>query len=71
MPAPLRDAHDALDVAVDDAYGYMGRDDDADRVAYLFERYCELTTLLPTSDEAAAEQSAKRKPRAKSKNIQS
>jgi hypothetical protein len=55
MPAPLRDAHDTLDEAVDDAYGYMGRDDDADRVAYLFERYRELTTLLPTSAEAESE----------------
>ena len=67
MPAPLRDAHDALDVAVDDAYGYMGRDDDADRVAYLFERYRELTTLLPAAaEEPAAEGAKKRKPRAKS-----
>lgn len=64
MPAPLRDAHDALDVAVDDAYGYMGRDDDADRVAYLFERYRELTTLLPgAAEEAPASDTKKRKPR--------
>jgi N-6 DNA Methylase len=66
MPAPLRDAHDALDVAVDDAYGYMGRDDDADRGAYLFERYRELTTLLPSSaDEPVHESAKKRKPRTK------
>ncbi len=55
MPAPLRDAHDTLDEAVDDAYGYMGRDDDADRVAYLFERYRELTTVLPALDDEVAE----------------
>ena len=64
MPAPLRNAHDALDVAVDDAYGYMGRDDDADRVAYLFERYRELTTLLPKAeDEAATEVNSTKKTR--------
>ena len=67
MPAPLRDAHDTLDEAVDDAYGYMGRDDDADRVAYLFERYRELTTLLPTATDAPAlETSKKRKSRSAS-----
>ncbi len=59
MPAPLRDAHDALDVAVDDAYGYMGRDDDADRVAYLFERYRELTTLLPSTEDTPVPESSK------------
>lgn len=64
MPANLRDAHDALDVAVDDAYGYMGRDDDADRVAFLFERYRELTTLLPSAaEEANVPDAKKRKPR--------
>jgi N-6 DNA Methylase len=67
MPAPLRDAHDTLDEAVDDAYGYMGRDDDADRVAYLFERYRELTTLLPTATDAPSlESSKKRKSRSAS-----
>ncbi len=60
MPAPLRDAHDVLDVAVDDAYGYMGRDDDADRVAYLFERYRELTTLLPSVTDDAKVNSTKK-----------
>ena len=64
MPAPLRDAHDTLDVAVDDAYGYMGRDDDADRVAYLFERYRELTTLFPAVTEEETDTDTKnRKPR--------
>lgn len=66
MPANLRDAHDALDVAVDDAYNYMGREDDADRVAFLFERYRELTTLLPpTVEEPAAEVVKKRRTRVK------
>ena len=64
MPANLRDAHDALDVAVDDAYNYMGRDDDADRVAFLFERYRELTTLLPKAeDTTTTEARPAKKPR--------
>ncbi len=65
MPGPLRDAHDTLDEAVDDAYGYMGRDDDADRVAYLFERYRELTTLLSAEEmqEPGSGNGKKRKPR--------
>lgn len=58
MPRNVSDAHDALDVAVDDAYGY-GRlgwhsNDDAARVAFLFERYGELTTLLPAAGQEAA-----------------
>ena len=43
MPANLEDAHDALDDAVDAAYGYTGSDDDAARMAFLFERYRALT----------------------------
>lgn len=35
----LHQAHAALDKAVDAAYGYTGRHDDAERVAFLFERY--------------------------------
>lgn len=35
----LHQAHAALDKAVDAAYGYTGRQDDAERVAFLFERY--------------------------------
>jgi hypothetical protein len=53
MPANLRAAHDVLDAAVDDAYGYEGGNDDASRVAFLFARYQELTSLLPQSEEAA------------------
>lgn len=42
MPLNLQNAHDELDVAVDDAYGYTGGDDDAPRVAFLFELYQKL-----------------------------
>lgn len=58
MPAPLRDAHDTLDVAVDDAYGYGAElwhtNQDAPRVSFLFERYREITTLLPAVVEPDA-----------------
>ncbi len=47
MPPELVKAHAALDKAVDAVYGYKGGKDDAARVAYLFERYQELTSLLP------------------------
>jgi len=48
MPASLLKAHQALDKAVDAAYGYKGANTDAARVAFLFERYQQLTSLLPT-----------------------
>ncbi len=47
MPANLHKAHQALDKAVDAAYGYKGAAIDAARVAFLFERYQQLTSLLP------------------------
>jgi hypothetical protein len=47
MPANLLKAHQALDKAVDAAYGYKGAATDAARVAFLFERYQQLTSLLP------------------------
>ncbi len=43
MPAELVKAHNALDKAVDAAYGYKSGKDDASRVAFLFARYQELT----------------------------
>jgi len=46
MPADLVKAHNALDKAVDAAYGYKGKKDDAARVAFLFERYQELVDGL-------------------------
>jgi hypothetical protein len=48
MPANLLKAHQALDKAVDAAYGYKSANTDAARVAFLFERYQQLTSLLPT-----------------------
>ena len=41
MPEALRKAHNQLDKAIDAAYGYQGKKDDAARVAFLFERYQE------------------------------
>ena len=49
MPPELAKTHAALDKAVDAAYGYKGGKDDAARVAFLFERYQQLTSLLPTA----------------------
>jgi hypothetical protein len=48
-PPSLIKAHKDLDKVVDEAYGYKGGDDDASRVAFLFKRYEELTSLLPTT----------------------
>ena len=47
MPPALVKAHQKLDAAVDTAYGRRRFKSDADRVAFLFERYRELTSLLP------------------------
>jgi hypothetical protein len=47
MPIELSKAHEANNRVVDKAYGYTGADDDARRVAFLFKRYEELTSLLP------------------------
>ena len=55
MPANLLKAHQALDKAVDAAYGYKGVNTDAARVAFLFALYQKITSLLP------AEKSAKKK----------
>jgi hypothetical protein len=52
MPANVQAAHDLIDVAVDAAYAYEVGEDDAPRVAFLFKRYQELTSLLPQDDEA-------------------
>ncbi len=49
MPPELLKAHAALDRAVDAAYQYKGGKDDAARVAFLFERYQQLTSLLPAT----------------------
>lgn len=46
MPQNLQDAHDDLDDAVDEAYNYRGSDDDAPRVAFLFDLYEKLVEGL-------------------------
>jgi len=51
MPANLLKAHQALDKAVDAAYGYKGASTDAARVAFLFERYQAITSLLPAVEK--------------------
>ena len=51
MPPNLVRAHQALDRAVDTAYradgGTRTYAGDAERVAFLFRRYAQLTSLLP------------------------
>lgn len=46
MPANLVKAHNELDKAVDSAYNFTGKKDDAARVAFLFEKYQELVVPL-------------------------
>lgn len=48
MPPALVKAHQALDAAVDAAYGRRNFRNDAERVAFLFERYQALTSILPS-----------------------
>ncbi|WMJ09390.1 DNA methyltransferase [Nitrosomonas sp. sh817] len=57
MPPELVRAHQSLDRAVDAAYGKKSFASEAERVAFLFERYQAITSLLPTA--------AIRKPRKK------
>jgi hypothetical protein len=47
MPPDLLKAHQQLDKAVDAAYGKTVFKTEAERVAFLFERYQALTSLLP------------------------
>jgi hypothetical protein len=58
MPPALVKAHQALDAAVDAAYGRRSFRNDAERVAFLFERYQAITSLLP----AAAPRQGGRRP---------
>lgn len=48
MPNTLLRAHQALDKAIDAAYGYKGTATDAARVAFLFDLYQKITSILPT-----------------------
>ena len=45
MPEELLKAHKKIDSAVDSAYSYKGKKDDAARVAFLFERYQALIAV--------------------------
>ena len=47
MPPTLRKAHGKLDRAVDAAYSRKKFSSDAERVAFLFERYQDIVSLLP------------------------
>ena len=47
MPPELTKAHQALDRAVEAAYGRKSFANDAERVAFLFELYQQYTSLLP------------------------
>jgi hypothetical protein len=52
MPPALVKAHQALDRAVDACYRKAAFASDAQRVEFLFERYQQLTSLLPTDKPA-------------------
>lgn len=51
MPPELVKAHQALDRAVDAAYGKIVFKTEAERVAFLFERYQQLTVPLGLSEK--------------------
>lgn len=51
MPANLLKAHQTLDKAVDTAYGYKGAQTDAARVAFLFDLYQKITSILPAESK--------------------
>jgi hypothetical protein len=61
MPTDLLKAHNALDKAVDAAYGYKGGKDDASRVAFLFEQYQNLLAL-PQVKASKEPKTASKKP---------
>lgn len=61
MPPDLRKAHQALDKAVDAAYGRKTFASDAERVAFLFELYQKYTTPLPISMTPENERKKSRK----------
>jgi hypothetical protein len=59
MPPALVRAHQVLDAAVDTAYGRRNFRNDAERVAFLFERYQAITSLLPAASTPARKRPAK------------
>ena len=54
MPENVATAHVELDKAVDAAYGFKGKKDDAARVAFLFEKYQELVAPLVEVEKVKA-----------------
>lgn len=52
MPVPLLKAHQALDKAVDAAYGKSGFKSEAERVAFLFDRYLQYLQRQPAARPA-------------------
>jgi hypothetical protein len=54
MPPELTKAHQALDRAVDAAYGKKSFTGDAERVAFLFDLYQQYTSLLPAARDTPA-----------------
>ncbi len=60
MPEELLKAHKKLDAAVDAAYNFTGKKDDAARVAFLFEKYQEL--VAPLVEVEKAKKTKKRTP---------
>lgn len=54
MPPALVKTHQMLDRAVDACYRKTAFTSDAQRVEFLFERYQQLTSLLPTEKIVAA-----------------
>ena len=62
MPPALVKAHQALDAAVDTAYGRRSFRNDAERVAFLFERYRAITSLLPADKPASPKRPRKDRP---------
>jgi hypothetical protein len=59
MPEKLVNAHKKLDAAVDSAYSFTGKKDDAARVAFLFEKYQELTALAVVETKTVKKKSTK------------
>lgn len=57
MPADLLKAYQALDKAVDATYGYKGANTNAARVAFLFERFHAITSLLPVAEKTRKKRS--------------
>ena len=59
MPVSLLKAHQALDRAVDTAYGRKDFKTEAERVAFLFERYRDLVAPLVPEPKANGKRSKK------------